>query len=252
LNGEEQACFGVTEPDVGLDIPSTKTFATRVQDGYRVSGRKMSTSTRQVAHKIHLLTRTTPKDRCKRPTDGMALFYTDLDRSKVEVRRIHKMGRNVVESNAVFIDGIFIRDEDRIGEEGAAFRYILDSLNPERMLVASEAIGLGWDALARAARYAKERVVFERPSGQNQGLQHSLAASWMILESAYWMVMRACWLYDNKRLCGAEANTAKYLAAKAAFDACTRAVTTHGGMGYAQAYQVEDSFVNRCSRALHR
>ena len=242
MNGEEQACFGVTEPDAGLDTTSIKTFATRVQGGYRVSGRKMWTSTGQVAHKILLLTRTTPKDQCKRPTDGMTLFYTDLDRSKVEVRRIHKMGRNAVDSNAVFIDDIFIRDEDRIGEEGAAFKYILDSLNPERMLVASEAIGLGRDALARAARYAKERIVFGRPIGQNQGIQHPLAESWMFLESAYWMVMRACWLYDNKRPCGAEANTAKYLAAKAAFDACTRAVTTHGGMGYAQEYQVERLF----------
>jgi acyl-CoA dehydrogenase len=242
IKGEEKGCFGVTEPDAGLDTTSIKTFATRISGGYRVSGRKMWTSTAQVAHKILLLTRTTPKDQCKRPTDGMTLFYTDLDRTKIEVRRIHKLGRNAVDSNAVFIDDIFIPDEDRIGKEGEGFKYILDSLNPERMLVGIEAIGLGRDALQRAARYAKERVVFGRPIGMNQGIQHPLAESWTYLESAYWMTMRACWLYDNGKPCGAEANAAKFLAARAAFDACTRAVMTHGGMGYAQEYQVERLF----------
>ncbi len=242
IKGEEKACFGVTEPDAGLDTTSIKTFATRTAGGYRVSGRKMWTSTGQVADKILLLTRTTPKDQCERPTDGMTLFYTDLDRSKIEVRRIHKLGRNAVDSNAVFIDDIFVPDEDRIGQEGEGFKYLLDSLNPERMLVGIEAIGLGRDALQRAARYAKERIVFGRPIGMNQGIQHPLAESWTYLESAYWMVMRACWLYDKGKPCGAEANAAKFLAARAAFDACTRAVMTHGGMGYAQEYQVERLF----------
>jgi acyl-CoA dehydrogenase len=242
IKGEQKACFGVTEPDAGLDTTSIKTFATRTNDGYRVKGRKMWTSTGQVADKILLLTRTTPKKECKRPTDGMTLFYTDLDRTKVEVRRIHKMGRNAVDSNAVFIDDLFVPDEDRIGEEGQGFKYILDSLNPERILVASEAIGVGRDALRRAANYARERVVFGRPIGQNQGIQHPLAESWTYLESAYWMVLRAGWLYDNGHSCGAEANAAKFLAGRAAFDAATRAVMTHGGMGYAREYQVERLF----------
>ena len=242
IRGEEKACFGVTEPDAGLDTTSLKTFAKRTNDGYRVTGRKMWTSTGQVAHKILLLARTTAKKDCKKPTDGMTLFYTDLDRTKVEVRRIHKMGRNAVDSNAVFIDDLFVPDEDRVGEEGQGFKYILDSLNPERILVASEAIGVGRDALRRATQYAKDRVVFGRPIGQNQGIQHPLAENWAYLASAYWSVLRAGWLYDNGQSCGAEANMAKFLAGRAAFNAATQAVLTHGGMGYAREYQVERLF----------
>ena len=242
IAGEQKACFGVTEPDAGLDTTSIKTFATRTNNGYRVKGRKMWTSTGQVADKILLLTRTTAKKDCKRPTDGMTLFYTDLDRTKVEVRRIHKMGRNAVDSNAVFIDDLFVPDHHRVGEEGQGFKYILDSLNPERVLVAAEAIGVGRDALRRAAQYAKERTVFGRPIGQNQGIQHPLAQCWTQLESAYWMVLRAAWLYDSGQPCGAEANAAKFLAGRAAFDTATRAVLTHGGMGYAREYQVERLF----------
>ena len=242
VEGRQKACFGVTEPDAGLDTTSIKTFATRTNAGYQVKGRKMWTSTGQVADKILLLTRTTAKKDCKRPTDGMTLFYTDLDRNKIEVRRIHKMGRNAVDSNAVFIDDLFVPEEDRIGEEGHGFKYILDSLNPERILVAAEAIGLGRDALRRASTYAKERVVFGRPIGQNQGIQHPLAECWTQLESAYWMTMRAAWMYDSGKSCGAEANAAKFLAGRAAFDTATRAVMTHGGMGYAREYQVERLF----------
>ena len=242
VKGEQKACFGVTEPDAGLDTTSITTTATRVQGGYNVSGRKMWTSTAQVADKILLLTRTTPKDKCAKPSQGMTLFYTDLDRNKIEVRRIRKMGRNAVDSNAVFIDNLFIADADRIGEEGRGFNYLLDSLNPERILVGIEAIGFGRDALDRAARYARERVVFGRPIGQNQGIQHPLAEAWTFLESAYWMCLRAAWLYDNGQSCGAEANAAKFLAARASFDACTKAVLTHGGMGYAREYQVERLF----------
>ena len=242
IRGEQKACFGVTEPDAGLDTTSLKTFAKRTNAGYRVTGRKMWTSTGQVAHKILLLTRTTAKKDCKKPTDGMTLFYTDLDRTKVEVRRIRKMGRNAVDSNAVFIDDLFVPDEDRVGEEGHGFKYILDSLNPERILVASEAIGFGRDALRRATQYAKDRVVFGRPIGQNQGIQHPLAECWAYLESAYWSVLRAGWLYDNGQPCGAEANAAKFLAGRACFNAATQAVLTHGGMGYAREYQVERLF----------
>ncbi|MDP2084036.1 MAG: acyl-CoA dehydrogenase family protein [Gemmobacter sp.] len=240
--GEEKACFGVTEPDAGLDTTSISTFAARTAGGYIVNGRKVWTSTGQVADKILLLARTTPKDQCAKPTQGMTLFYTHLDRKKVEVKRIKKMGRNAVDSNAVFIDGLFIPDEDRIGEEGRGFHYLLDSLNPERILVGIEAIGLGRDALQRAAKYAKDRVVFGRPIGMNQGIQHPLAEAWCYLESAYWMCLRAADLYDRGQPCGAEANAAKFLAARAAFDAATKSVMTHGGMGYAREYQVERLF----------
>jgi len=202
----------------------------------------MWTTTAQVADKILLLTRTTPKADCKRPTEGMTLFYTDLDRSKIEVRRIPKMGRSAVDSNALFIDDLAVPEEDRIGEEGKGFRYLLDGLNPERILFGVEAVGLGRDALRRASQYAKERVVFGRPIGQNQGIQHPLAENWTYLESAFWMCMRAAWLYDNKQPCGAEANAGKFLGARAAFEAATQSVLTHGGMGYAKEYQVERLF----------
>jgi acyl-CoA dehydrogenase len=242
IKGEQKACFGVTEPNAGLDTTSIETFARRTNDGYIVKGRKIWTTTAQEADKILILARTLPKTECKRPTEGMTLFYTDLDRSKVEVRRIAKMGRNAVDSNTVFIDDLFVPDEDRVGEEGRGFRYLLDSLNPERILVGIEAVGLGRDALRRASAYARDRNVFGRPIGQNQGIQHPLAESWAALESAYWMCLRAAWLYDNKQPCGAEANAAKFLGARAAFDAATRAVMTHGGMGYAREYQVERLF----------
>jgi acyl-CoA dehydrogenase len=241
IAGTDRACFGVTEPDAGLDTTSISTFATKVPGGYRVTGRKIWTSSGQVANKILLLTRTTPKDE-KKPTEGMTLFYTDLDKTKIEVRRIPKMGRNAVDSNATFIDDYFVPEEDRIGEQGKGFRYILHSLNPERILVAVEAVGFGQNALSRAAQYARERKVFGRFIGQNQGIQHPLAENWIALESAFWMAMRAAYLYDAGKSCGAEANAAKFLGARACFDACTRAVMTHGGMGYAKEYQVERLF----------
>jgi len=242
IKGKQKACFGVTEPNAGLDTTSIETFARRTNDGYVVRGRKIWTTTAQEADKILLLTRTAKKEDGRKPTDGMTLFYTTLDRAKVEVRRIPKMGRAAVDSNAVFIDDLFVPDEDRIGEEGKGFRYLLDSLNPERILIGSEAIGLGRDALNRAAGYARERVVFGRPIGQNQGIQHPLAEAWAYLESAWWMCLRAASLYDSKQPCGAEANAAKLLGARAAFDACKKAVMTHGGMGYAKEYQVERLF----------
>ena len=239
IAGEHKVAFGVTEPNAGLDTTSIETFARREGNGYIVRGRKMWTTTAQEADKILLLTRTTPKAECKRPTEGMTLFYTDLDRSKIEVRRIAKMGRSAVDSNALFIDDLAVPEEDRIGEEGKGFRYLLDGLNPERILFGIEAVGLGRDALARASQYAKERVVFGRPIGQNQGIQHPLAENWAYLESAYWMCMRAAWLYDNKQPCGAEANAAKLLGGRAGYEAALRAVMTLGGMGYAKEYQVE-------------
>ncbi|RJF90134.1 acyl-CoA dehydrogenase [Oleomonas cavernae] len=239
ISGEDQVCFGFTEPDAGLNTTRIKTFAQKVDGGYIVHGQKVWTSTAQVANKIMLLTRTTRYEDARRPTDGITIFYTDLDRSKIEVRKIPKMGRKCVDSNAIFIDGLFIPDSDRIGEEGKGFSYILHSLNPERMLIAVEAIGIGQDALRRAAKYARDRVVFDRPIGQNQGIQHPLAERWMYLESAWLMAMHAARLYDTGKPCGAEANSAKFLGARAGYDSCLQAVLTHGGFGYAKEYHVE-------------
>ncbi|HEY5338170.1 MAG TPA: acyl-CoA dehydrogenase family protein [Rhizomicrobium sp.] len=242
IKGDEQTCFGVTEPDAGLDTTHIKTRAERSGGGYVVNGRKVWTTTAQVAHKILLLTRTTPIEDCKKPTDGMTLFYTDLDRSKIEVKRIPKMGRAAVDSNAVFIDGLFVREEDRIGDEGKGFSYLLHSLNPERIMIGAEATGLGQRALAKAARYARERVVFGRPIGQNQAIAHPLAEVWAELEAAYAMCLRAASLYDAGKPCGPEANAAKLLGGRAGFHAAERAVLTHGGMGYAKEYHVERYF----------
>jgi len=238
IAGKDRACFGVTEPDAGLNTLKLKTRAVRQGDHYVVSGQKVWISTAQVATKILLLARTTPAEEC-RGTEGLSLFYTDLDRATIEVREIDKLGRKCVDSNQVFIDGLRIPVQDRVGEEGKGFSYILHGLNPERILIASEAIGLGRAALARAANYAGEREVFGRPIGQNQAIQHPLARSWMELEAAHLMVHKAAWLYDQGLPCGAEANSAKFLAAEACYGACENAIFTHGGMGYAKEYHVE-------------
>ena len=239
IRGEEKACFAVTEPDVGLDTTHLKTRALRRGDHYLVSGRKIWISTAQVAHKMLLLARTTPLAEVKQPTDGISLFYTTLDRSRIEVREIAKMGRKAIDSNMLFIDGLEVPRADLIGEEGKGFQQILHGMNPERVLIAAEAVGLGFAALAKAAHYARERVVFGRPIGQNQGIQHPLAQSWAELKAAELMVRHAASLYDADQPCGAEANAAKYLAAEACWRACETAIMTHGGMGYAQEYHVE-------------
>ncbi len=242
IEGKIRACFGVTEPDAGLDTTKLKTRAVLKGDRYIVHGRKMWISTAQIADKILLIARTTPIEECKRPTDGLSIFFTDFDRSKIEAREVHKMGRAAVDSNALFIDGLEIPVEDRIGEEGKGFRYILDSLNPERILNAAEVIGIGRRALAKATQYAKDRVVFGRPIGMNQSIQHPLAENWSELMAAELLTLRAAELYDAGQPCGAEANAAKYLAADANFNACDRAVRTHGGMGYASEFDVERYF----------
>lgn len=239
IAGQDKPCFAVTEPDVGLNTTQLKTRAERQGDRYVVTGQKMWISTAQVANKMLLLARTTPLDQVKRKTDGLSLFYTTLDRSEVEVRLIEKMGRHAVDSNMVFFDGVEIPAEDRIGEEGKGFHYILHGMNPERILIAAEAVGIGRAALKKATAYARERRVFGRAIGQNQGIQHPLARCWAHLEAADLMVMKAASLYDSGRDCGAEANAAKYLAAEAGFTAAETAVMTHGGMGYAQEYHVE-------------
>jgi acyl-CoA dehydrogenase len=239
IRGEHKACFAVTEPDAGLNTTEIKTRAERHGDRYRLTGTKIWISTAQVAHKAMILARTTPLDQVTKKTDGLTLFYTDLDRARAEIRAIDKMGRHAVDSNMIFFDGMEIPEADRIGAEGDGFKCILHGLNPERILIAAEATGIGRAALRKAAAYAKERVVFGRPIGQNQSIQHPLAKSWMELEAAHLMVLRAASLYDSGAECGAEANAAKYLAAEAAYHTCEAAVLTHGGMGYSREYHVE-------------
>lgn len=239
IKGEARACFGVTEPDAGLNTTRLTTRAVRDGDNYLINGRKLWTTTAQTADKILIIARTTDLADCKKPTEGLSLFYTDLDRSRIEVRLIEKMGRRAVDSNALFIDDLIVPVADRIGEEGDGWKCLLHGLNPERILIASEAVGLGQAALEKASRYARERVVFDRTIGKNQAIQHPLAENWMSLEAAMLMVWKAASLYDSGQSCGAEANSAKYLAAEAALAACQRAVLTHGGMGYAKEYHVE-------------
>ncbi|MBQ0923505.1 acyl-CoA dehydrogenase family protein [Saccharopolyspora endophytica] len=242
VNGDLHVCFGVTEPEAGLDTTRITTFAKRDGDHYVVNGRKVWISKARESEKVLLLTRTTKFEDAKKKTDGLTLFLTDLDRDKVDIRPIDKMGRNAVSSNELFIDGLRIPVEDRVGEEGQGFKYILDGLNPERMLVASEALGLGRAALRRAVQYGNEREVFGRPIGMNQGLQFPLADSLARLDAAELALRKATWLYDNGKPCGREANTAKYLCADAGFQAADRALQTHGGMGYSEEYHVSRYF----------
>ena len=236
----QKSAFGVTEPNAGLDTGSIITRADKDTNGnYVINGHKIWTSTAQVADKILLLTRTTPKEECKRGIDGLSLFYTDLNPNHCKIREIEKMGRKSIDSNEIFIDNLKVPATHLIGEEGEGFRYILYSMNPERILIGSEAIGIGQEALRRASQYAKERIVFGRPIGQNQGIQHPLAESWAQLEAAWLLCLKAATLYDKGKPCGAEANAAKYVGAEAGFTACERAVLAHGGMGYAKEFHVE-------------
>ena len=249
ITGKTRACFGVTEPDAGLDTTHLKTKAIPKNDHYLISGHKVWTSTAQVADKILLIARTRPIEQCEKPSDGLSLFYTDLDRSAIEVREIAKMGRKAVDSNELFINELRVPFEDRIGEEGKGFQYLLHGLNPERILIAAEAIGVGRVALARASQYAKDRRIFGRPIGQNQSIQHPLAQSWCELEAANLMCFKAAALYDQGKPCGIEANAAKFLSARAGFDACERSILTHGGYGYAKEFHVErfmrEQWINR-------
>ena len=242
ISGEDRMCFGVTEPDAGLDTTSLTTRAVRTPDGYVISGRKMWTTMAQRATKMLIVARTTPKDQAKKPTDGISLFYVDFDRARIQATPIPKMGRKAIESNSVFIDDLHVPADALVGEEGRGFRYLLEGLNLERILIAAEAVGLGRAALARAATYAKERIVFGRPIGQNQGVAHPLAKAWAELEAANLMVFKAAALFDAGRECGAEANAAKYLGGEAGFNACEAAVMAHGGMGYAKEFDVERYF----------
>ena len=210
-----------------------------MNNGYLVNGQKIWTSTAKIADKILLLARTSPIEECKKNTDGLTLFYTNLDREKIEVREISKMGRAAVDSNQIFIDNLEVPEFDRIGEEGKGFKYILDSLNPERILIAAEALGIGKNALSRAVKYANDRIVFNRPIGKNQSIQHPLAENWIELEAAELLIAKAAYQYDKGENAGGMANAAKYFAAEAGFKAATQAVVTLGGMGYAKEYHVE-------------
>jgi acyl-CoA dehydrogenase len=239
IAGADKACFCVTEPDAGLNTTRLKTRAVKQGDHYLVSGQKIWISTAQVTNKMLLLARTTPIEQTAKPAQGLSLFYTDVDRNFVEARAIPKMGRKAVDSNQVFIDGLKVPVADRIGDEGRGFEYILHGMNPERILIAAEAVGLGKVALKHAADYARERVVFDRPIGQNQSIQHPLAQRWIELEAANLLVFKAASLYDTNQPCGAAANAAKYYAAEVGFKACETAVMTMGGMGYAKEYHVE-------------
>jgi acyl-CoA dehydrogenase len=237
--GQDRVCFAVTEPNTGLNTTELKTRAEKTQGGYRVNGEKIWISTAQVANKMLLLARTTPLDQVRKKTHGLSLFYTDLNRAHIELRIIHKMGRHAIDSNMFCINDLFIPEEDRIGAEDEGFKLILHGMNPERILIGAEAIGIGRAAITRAAAYARERIVFNRPIGMNQGIQHPLAKCWAQLESANLMVLKAATMFDRGLDCGVEANAGKYLAAEAAFEACHTAVMTLGGMGYAQEYHLE-------------
>ncbi|HAU14100.1 MULTISPECIES: acyl-CoA dehydrogenase family protein [Pseudomonadota] len=239
IRGDDLICFAVTEPNTGLDTTKLKTRAEKREGGYLINGEKIWISVAKVANKMMLLARTTPLADVTRKTDGLTLFFTDIDPTKVEVRTIHKMGRHAVDSNMLFISDLWIPEADRIGAEGEGFKIILHGLNPERILLGAEAIGLGRAALHKAARYANERIVFDRPIGMNQGIQHPLAKCWAQLEAANLMVMKGANLFDKGKDCGIEANAGKYLAAEAGFEACHTAMLTLGGMGYAQEYHVE-------------
>jgi acyl-CoA dehydrogenase len=242
ISGEDKLCIGITEPDAGLNTTSLTTKATRTSDGYMLSGRKVWTTSAQRANKILIIARTTPRDQVKKATEGLSLFYTAFDRDRITATPIPKMGRKAVESNSVFIDNLPVPAEDLVGEEGRGFYYLLEGLNPERVLFGAEAVGLGRAALKRASAYAKERIVFDRPIGQNQGVAHPLARAWIELEAANLMAFRAAALFDAGRDCGAEANAAKYLGGEAGFHACETAIFTLGGMGYAKEFDVERYF----------
>ena len=241
ISGKTKMCFAVTEPDSGLDTSRIKTKATKSGNHYVINGRKIWTSAAQVAKKIMILTRTSPRKN-DNPTEGLSLFFTDFDKKKIETKIIEKMGRHAVDSNLLFIDDFNVPINHLIGEEGKGFKYILDSLNPERILVAAEAIGIAENALDRAVSYAKERKVFNIPIGKNQSIQHPLATGWAQLEAAKLMMFKAANLYDSNLSCGLEANAAKYLAAEVGMEICKHAVATHGGMGYAKEYHVERLF----------
>lgn len=248
VDGSLHVCFGVTEPDAGTDTTRIRTFAKKVDGGYRVNGRKVWITKAGQSTKMVLIARTTPRDQVSKPTDGMSLFLADIDDDAVTVDAIPKMGRNAVQSYEVVFDDLFVPDSARVGEEGKGFRYLLDGLNPERILLAHEALGIGRAAMRHAVAYAGERIVFDRPLGKNQGISFPLAECQTRLDAAELMARNAASRYDAGLSCGREANMAKWLCADAGFRAADQAIQTLGGMGYAREYNVERYF--RESRIL--
>lgn len=253
ISGQWRVCFGVTEPNTGLDTLHLTTLAKKQDDGsYSVSGQKIWITCAQVASKMILLARTTPIEEVQKPSEGLSLFCIDINKEGpgLDIRGIKKMGSCAVDANEVFFDNYGIPANSLIGAENQGFRIILDGMNAERCLLAGEALGLGYAALERAAAYARDRVVFQRPIGMNQGISHPLADAYMRLEAAKLATYHAAKLYDASKTdrlitphaVGLAANSAKYIAAEAAFTACERAVLTHGGMGYAREYDVERYF----------
>jgi acyl-CoA dehydrogenase len=237
--GAMQVAFGVTEPDAGSDATAIETFARLEGDHYIVRGRKVWTTKAIESERVLLLVRTTPKAQVKRKTDGMTLLLAELQKPEVTISPIAKLGRNAVRSCEVVYDDLKVSVSDRVGEEGQGFRYLLDGLNAERILIAAEALGIGRAAIRRAVNYANERIVFDRPIGKNQGIAFPLAEVQIQLDAAELMIRKAAWLSDNKLPCGKEANMAKWLAAEAGFKAADCAIQTHGGFGYAREYHVE-------------
>lgn len=236
--GELLMAFGVTEPNAGSDTSRISTRAEKRGQKWVINGQKVWSTNAQNAQKMLLLTRTSPRDD-KRPFDGMTLFFVDLDRTHCTIRKIDKLGRAAVDSNEVFISDLEATDDDIVGEVGKGFYHLIDGLNPERIVIAMEAIGIGRFALNRAAQYATERIVFDRPIGQNQAIAHPLAQAWAQLESAELLAMKAAWLFDHGLPCGKEANAAKFLAAEVGFFACDQALQTLGGFGYSKEYHIE-------------
>lgn len=238
--GEHKTCFAVTEPDTGLDTTKLKVTAKRQPDGnYILAGKKVWISTAKVADNMLILARTTPLEDVEKHGEGLSLFYTPLDRRFVTIREIDKLGRAAVDTNELFIDELPVSKNALIGEEGNGLKYIFHGLNAERVLLAAEQIGMGRAVLKLATQYAKDRVIFGRPIGQNQGVQHPLARNWAELEAANHMVLAAATMYDKGLPCGSEANAAKLLASEACMKACQTAMLTHGGFGYAKEYHVE-------------
>ncbi|GHE93800.1 acyl-CoA dehydrogenase [Amycolatopsis deserti] len=236
--GEILMAFGVTEPTAGVDTSRIKTKATKIDGGWVVNGQKVWITNAQNAHKILLLARTSPR-REDKPLHGMTLFFTDLNRERITVREIEKLGRAAIDSNELFIDNLEVGDDEVVGEVDKGFYYLLDGLNPERTVVGLEGIGLGRAALELATKYANDRVVFDRPIGKNQAVAHPLADAWIRLEAAELMCMKAAELFDAHQPCGPESAAAKFLGAEAGWQACDRALSTHGGFGYAKEYHIE-------------
>jgi len=238
-SGELHVAFGVTEPDAGTDTTKIRTRAERDGDEYVITGAKVWTSKAPYCDMCLLLVRTTPFEEVSSPTEGISLFLVDLNDDAVEITPIPKVGRNAVVSCEVRYDGLRVPASRLIGDEGEGFRYILDGLNPERILIAAEAFGIGKAAIRKAVEYAKERVVFDRPIGMNQGIAFPLAETHMKLHAAELVIREASWRYDNDLPCAEAANTAKFLASEAGFFAADRAMQTFGGFGYASEYHVE-------------